>query len=828
MFLNYVWKSLKVDKAKSVLLGICVIFGVLSLVSMQLLTLAIDNTINSEPKIHLGGDLALSNFDSNNDLEKILEQAKAQGKIKDYTSYDDEYGLLAKFGKQGEFKYLGSFTTVNPDKYPLIGSFKFKDSTANLSSLLKDKYSGVITIDIAESNNLKVGDTVSILSMDRGSKVDIKITAIAEKTSDNKGNNLFVNLETAKAVKSNPDLKLNKASILKVNDSEISWPDGINVNTPEMVIESNKTVSGVFNLVFQGAGLLGLLVAGLGIANTLTVLMQHRLKEIAILKSVGLSRLNIFFILVTHTAIIGIIGSIIGIGIGALVAQELCRLLSTLGGFMLLTFTVTPTILLGGIAIGTLSTMLFSIHTIVKTANISPSVLFRSLEGKRSWKNKILGWGIVLLIIAIYILIGGYILKDLLMSVEVIGGGILALLVVGLLFKLIIKLILLIPTPFKGLNKLAKKNIKKSNNGAIFSMLAIFCGMVVIGFCATALYSGDMRVDNRMSHDYDYSILMNDQNIDETKLTDVMKTSNINDYIKINRIQTKIDGINSEFKYSGAVDSYMNANYNKLITGNSDNVEYALTKLSANEIYLPSYMQIDEMSGNMISKGANVTITDSENVKYNVVVKDFFDHKDVKTIYMSNSGPVVSEELFTKLKGESTSLVLVKVGDDKLAETKLSLNKTFPNSAVIGYDDMENVVNGMIKNMFVFIVAISSLALLAGVILIVNVVGLAVIMRRREIGIFKALGYSSRQVLRIFLYEYGFFGILSGIFSIGGVYALVEVVNQLEKNAKLEFNTPIALIMAVLAVVITLLTTYLVAIQTTKVRPMEVLRNDSE
>jgi putative ABC transport system permease protein len=56
-------------------------------------------------------------------------------------------------------------------------------------------------------------------------------------------------------------------------------------------------------------------------------------------------------------------------------------------------------------------------------------------------------------------------------------------------------------------------------------------------------------------------------------------------------------------------------------------------------------------------------------------------------------------------------------------------------------------------DLFSFAASIAGLALVAGAVLIANSAGLTVIERRREIGVFKAVGYTSRRVLALLLIE---------------------------------------------------------------------------
>ena len=62
---------------------------------------------------------------------------------------------------------------------------------------------------------------------------------------------------------------------------------------------------------------------------------------------------------------------------------------------------------------------------------------------------------------------------------------------------------------------------------------------------------------------------------------------------------------------------------------------------------------------------------------------------------------------------------------------------------------------------YVMPLALSALALLAGLLLVANAVSLAMLDRRFEIGVLKTVGYSRTQVLAMLVVEYGWAGILA-------------------------------------------------------------------
>ncbi len=72
----------------------------------------------------------------------------------------------------------------------------------------------------------------------------------------------------------------------------------------------------IFDLVLGIVGFASLIVASLGITNTLIMSIIERRHEIGILKSLGAYELDISFLFLVESCVIGMLGSIVGIGIG--------------------------------------------------------------------------------------------------------------------------------------------------------------------------------------------------------------------------------------------------------------------------------------------------------------------------------------------------------------------------------------------------------------------------------------------------------------------------------------------------------------------------------
>jgi cell division protein FtsX len=76
---------------------------------------------------------------------------------------------------------------------------------------------------------------------------------------------------------------------------------------------------------------LGLIVGGVVIANSVALTTLERRREIAVMKSVGLQRERVLFMILLENAVMGLIGGLIGVGIGLVMLSTLVAAMNVPG-----------------------------------------------------------------------------------------------------------------------------------------------------------------------------------------------------------------------------------------------------------------------------------------------------------------------------------------------------------------------------------------------------------------------------------------------------------------------------------------------------------------
>ena len=98
---------------------------------------------------------------------------------------------------------------------------------------------------------------------------------------------------------------------------------GFQANTPQSYLQGINSFFLVLQIIFGGVGAIALLVAAIGIANTMAMSILERTREIGLMKSVGATNRDVLSIFLGEAAGIGFIGGVGGVVIGWLSAQAI-------------------------------------------------------------------------------------------------------------------------------------------------------------------------------------------------------------------------------------------------------------------------------------------------------------------------------------------------------------------------------------------------------------------------------------------------------------------------------------------------------------------------
>jgi putative ABC transport system permease protein len=174
-----------------------------------------------------------------------------------------------------------------------------------------------------------------------------------------------------------------------VNDAEsiaTSIQNAINENhgkkdfataiTMTSILETVQTIIGILQLVLVGIASIALVVASIGIMNTMLTSVMERTREIGIMKAIGATTRDIMSIFIIEGMLMSSVGGIIGIILGVFGSQALTLILRNFmsmgGGSIQLVPIITLTSVVLAVTVSLIVGVLSSLYPAWKAARMSP------------------------------------------------------------------------------------------------------------------------------------------------------------------------------------------------------------------------------------------------------------------------------------------------------------------------------------------------------------------------------------------------------------------------------------------------------------------------
>ena len=313
------------------------LIGVSMIVAVQSVTASFSKDIFEWVDSFMGGDLYVhSSIPLRYDLtQKIgnLQDVQAATPI-NYHAVD--YQL-----PDGKYEEL-NFMSIDVPTYIDVTSFIYVDTNTDENASLEQLINAdaiYITSVMAEKYNLKIGD-VMVLRTQSGDKS----FRIANVVVDfyNEGLLIIGNWSMSRRYFHSNDVS---AILIKVKEGlsqeEVKQEiDTIFGNRYNLTIESNtslrKRATGLLDQAFSMFDVLSILavfISAFGLVNTLTMNVMERMREIGMLRAIGMDRSQVIKMILAEAGLMGIIGGVLGLGFGILLSRIFLHAMIAIGGY---------------------------------------------------------------------------------------------------------------------------------------------------------------------------------------------------------------------------------------------------------------------------------------------------------------------------------------------------------------------------------------------------------------------------------------------------------------------------------------------------------------
>lgn len=291
------------------------------------------------------------------------------------------------FYNNGPVEINGTLNGVNILEESKLTSLASKMKTGKIENLLTTDKGIILGHTLANKLNVKVGDAVN-LATPNGTSMRFRVVGTFQFGVGSLDMvRSYVNLANVQQLlgKDNQyvtslNLKLHNTNLAKPLSKELAARYGYVADDWETANASAMVSINIRNMMTIVVSITLLTVAGFGIYNIMSMTIQNKLKDIAILKAQGFSGKDIRQIFLTESITIGIVGAILGLAMGFLSSYGVYNLPFPKNEFISITrFPITFHFkhYAFGVIFGVFTTLVAGLMPSIKASKIDPVAILR-------------------------------------------------------------------------------------------------------------------------------------------------------------------------------------------------------------------------------------------------------------------------------------------------------------------------------------------------------------------------------------------------------------------------------------------------------------------
>ncbi|AVZ73444.1 ABC transporter [Streptomyces lunaelactis] len=506
------------------------------------------------------------------------------------------------------------------------------------------------------------------------------------------------------------------------------------------------------------------------IANTFTMLVAQRTRELALMRAVGASRRQVKRSVMLEALVVGALASVIGFVLGIGLATGLRSAMGSFGAKVPAgPLVVSPTAVLAALAVGVLVTVLAAWLPARRAAKIPPVAAMSSVHAVATTRSLVVrnSIGGVITLLGMAGILGGAAAAGSDGRMLIGAGAFLSLIGIIVLIPLLSRPVIALARPllnrvFGVAGKLAGQNAVRNprRTGATASALAIgltlVTGLTTLG--VTLGQAIDKMTTDNIRADYMVAMAGTDA-LDKSALTALEKAKGVS---AVSPQQSTSLEIKDEFHSASAV-----------TPGDVEKV-----------------FDLKTVSGSMATLGQGQIAVAEKTAKSNgwktgdTLPVKFGDDTDGGKAETKNLtvGAVYQDNEFLSPVVVSTSLVApfepkpyipeiwVKMDGGASAANEQALVNALgdnPAMSIMDQQDIRNMFGGMINTMLNIMYGLLGMALIIAVLGVINTLAMSVFERQQEIGMLRAIGLDRRKVKRMIRLEAVVISLFGAVIGVG-------------------------------------------------------------
>ena len=772
--------------------------------------------LNDNAKALLGGDLEIDYNRNKGNLELV-------NKVKDFTTISQmiEFSTMVSTINREKNKSLFTRIKTVDTKYPLYGSVNYEPSGA-FDRMHREPNTLLINESLSKNLNVKLNDKIKVQNQlftiigivksvpDVSGFVAFGDWALAgEQTLEIlklNGIGSFLNYEYKVKFNQNDDPRKIEKKIenIFVDDEKAQ------LRYPENSASGLKRIINNFSQFLSLVSISAMLIAGIGVANTLLSFVNQNNMSIAVRKAVGFYSGNIKNLYYLQLLILLLIITTLAYGLSFLIVPIVDQYLSDgLGLSVSPVFSIINFLKI--FLVGLLVLIIFSIPTInsidqVKASNLFRNV-FQNLEFYYSKKSIFLS----LILLSILILLFSIGSERPVYSI----GYFAAFFVCLTVFFLLSKIIILFLKKFKSTSnislKVSIKNITQTKSITPITIMSLGLGVTLLLTLALVGVNFQREIAKSIpdiAPDYFFVGIQNEEKrIFEKNILNMDPNANIEVVPMVSSGIIKINGVNPSTYIKPENDSYWVIGSDRRSSW-TDKVpeDNPLTEGEWWDLTKPDQLQISLDA--KVAKDLNISVGDiftlniyGREIDGEIVNFRAVDYRDLNI----NFAMLFNPQFAKKIPHEY--LATAKFDNiEKFDEIKM-LDK-LPSLSMIKISDYLNKVTDVLNKVFIAVTLISAVTIIIGLIVISSTIMVQGKVKQYQNLVFKILGFTKKEIIFSSIIEFviNFISIIlfSTFFAVVTSKYIIESIFQLnwEFDFRIFVNISIAIALVTLILII--------------------------
>ncbi len=576
-----------------------------------------------------------------------------------------------------------------------------------------------------------------------------------------------------------------------------------------------------FNIFLTAFAVIAIFVSAFVIANTFSILIAQRTREFALFRALGAARGQILRSVFVEAIIVGLVGSLLGVGLGIVLSYGLRAMLNGFGlelpsgGLVLLPRTVIVSMVLG-----TLVTVLSALFPALRASRITPIEALRESSAETWQRNNIrVGIGLVVVVLGAVSILFGLLAPEI--SLAGLGAGVMfiGVFILGPTIARPVARLLGAPiAAFRGTTgKLARDNSMRNPKRTARTAAALTIGVALVAGVTVLVASLQESIEETLTESFFGDIVVDSGSFGPGGGFSPELTTAVRDLPEVALASSVRLGLGEIEGQGDFILAFDPSGFEIFDIG----LVEGTTEMVGEQILL-----LDTKAESLdVGLGDTVSVKFPDGLDRDLEVVGIFDDAAVA------NNQAISQELYESTGAEQLDFAsYVKLAEGVSVEEGraaiAAATADYPNADIQDREEFVESQSGQLDLIVNLIYGLLGLAIVIAAFGIANTLRLSTIERTKEIGLLRAVGMTRGQVQSTIRWEAvitSLFGAILGV--ILGLFFGYAIILALRDQGVSSFSVPIVAltVVVVLAALVGLLASIIPSVRASRQNILEAI-----